>query len=119
MCCVTLVLGVVMADECCGSDKPDSADKHDAEFTAAIEQLAKHEKRILKELATPEATEEFLSDPRKVLRRLKIPIPAVVEHRLRLPNANRIEQFAVQPVVLPNGQTITPKATVHIVGRER
>jgi hypothetical protein len=108
-----------MADECCGSDKPNSADTDDAEFTAAIEELAKHEKRILAELAKPEATQEFLADPRKVLRRLKIPIPAVVEHRLRLPNANGIEQFAAQPVVLPNGQTITPKTTVHIVGRER
>jgi hypothetical protein len=108
-----------MADECCGSDKQDSADKNDAEFNAAVEELAKHEKRILKELATPEATEEFLADPRKVLRRLKIPIPAVIEYRLRQANANRIEHFATQPVVLPNGQTITPKATVHIVGRER
>jgi hypothetical protein len=108
-----------MADECCGSELPDSADKDDAEFIAAIEELASHEKRILAELATPEATKEFLADPRKVLRRLKIPIPAVIDHRLRLPNANRIEQFAAQPVVLPNGQTITPKATVHIVGRER
>jgi hypothetical protein len=116
---VTLALGVVMADECCGSDKSNSVDKDDAEFTAAIEELAKQEKRILAELANPEAAQEFLADPRKVLRRLKIPIPAVVEHRLRLPNANRIEQFAAQPVALPNGQTITPKATVHIVGRER
>jgi hypothetical protein len=53
------------------------------------------------------------------LRRLKIPIPAVVDHRLRLPNANRIEDVTAQPVTLPNGQTITPQVNVRIVGRKR
>ena len=108
-----------MADECCGSDEPDSADTKDAEFDAAIEALAKHEKRILSELKKPEATKEFLEDPRKVLRRLKIPIPPVVEYRLRLPRANRIESVTAQPVVLPNGQVLNPKVTVHISGRKR
>jgi hypothetical protein len=107
-----------MADECCGSAVPDSPDTDDSEFTAAIEELAKHEKRVLKEVATPEATREFLRDPRKVLRRLKVPIPAVVDHRLRLPTANRIEDVTAQPVTLPNGQTINPQVKVRIVGRK-
>jgi hypothetical protein len=106
-----------MADECCGSDY--SADAEDAEFTAAIEQLAEHEKRLLAQLAKPEAAKEFLENPREVLHRLKIPVPAVVEHRLRLPHANRAENLAAQPVILPNGQTITPTVTVRITGRER
>ena len=108
-----------MADECCGSAEPDSRDTDDREFTAAIQALSKYEKRLLKEVATPEATQEFLRDPRKVLQRLKIPIPAVVDHRLRLPDANRIEDVTAQPVTLPNGQTITPQVKVRIVGRKR
>ena len=108
-----------MADECCGSKEPDSSDTDDSEFNAAIKALAKHEKRLLKEVAGREATEEFLRDPRKVLQRLKIPIPAVVDHRLRLPDANRIEDVTAQPVTLPNGQTITPQVKVRIVGRKR
>lgn len=108
-----------MADKCCGSDAPESRDTDDSEFTAAIEALTKYEKRLLKEVATPDAAREFLQDPRKVLRRLKIPIPAVVDHRLRLPNANRIEDVTAQPVTLPNGQTITPQVNVRIVGRKR
>lgn len=108
-----------MKDECCGSDTPESTVYEDAEFAAAVAELAKHEKRLLTELAKPEATAAFLEDPGKVLRRLKIPIPAVVAHRIRLPEANHIANLAPQPVVLPNGQTITPKVKVHIVGRER
>ena len=108
-----------MTDECCGSDQQESAATEDAEFTAAIEELAKHERRLLAELKKPEATIEFLEDPRKVLRRLKIPIPAVVGHRLRLANTNRVEHVTAQPVVLPNGQTITPQVTVHITGGKR
>jgi hypothetical protein len=42
-----------------------------------------------------------------------------VDHRLRLPNANRIEDVTTQPVTLPNGQTITPQVNVRIVGRKR
>ena len=99
--------------------QPESTATEDVEFTAAIEELAKHEKRILGELKKPEATAEFLKDPRKVLRRLKIPIPAAVAHRLRLANANRVEHVTAQPVVLPNGQTITPQVTVHITGGKR
>lgn len=108
-----------MTDECCGSDQPDRADTEDAEFTAAIEEMAKQERRLLATLATPEATAEFLADPRRVLRRLKIPIPAVVDHRLRLANANRADQLTAAPVILPNGQTITPRVKVRITGRGR
>ena len=108
-----------MADECCGSDQPESATTEDTEFTAAIEELAKHEKRILAELKKLEATKEWLEDPRKVLRRLKIPIPAVVSHRLRLANANRVEHVTAQPVILPNGQQLNPRVTVHITGGKR
>jgi hypothetical protein len=108
-----------MADECCGSEAPESRDTGDDEFTAAIEALAKYEKRLLKEVSTPDAVQEFLQDPRKVLRRLKIPIPPVVDHRLRLPSANQIAAVTAQPVTLPNGQTITPRVTVRIVGRKR
>jgi hypothetical protein len=107
-----------MADECCGSAAPDSPDTDDGEFTAAIEQLTEHENRILKEVATPQATQDFLRDPRETLHRLKIPIPAVVDHRLRLPNANRIEDVTAKPVTLPNGQTLTPRVKVRIVGRK-
>lgn len=105
-----------MADECCGSDQSEPKDD---EFTAAIEELAKHERRILAEVAKGDVAEEFLADPAKVLRRLKIPIPAAVAHRLRLPTANRVEDVTAQPVLLPNGQVITPKVTVHITGRKR
>jgi hypothetical protein len=108
-----------MTDECCGSDLPDRTDTDDAEFNAAIEELAKHERRLLATLATPEAIAEFLADPRRVLRRLKIPIPAVVDHRMRLPNANRPGSLTVPPVVLPNGQIITPQVKVRITGRGR
>ncbi len=107
-----------MAEECCGSDTSDSPYPEDTEFADAIKELAKHEKRILAELATPEATAEFLADPAKVLRRLRIPVPAAVAHRLRLPMANRVEDIAAQPVILPNGQTIAPKVRIRIVGRE-
>lgn len=108
-----------MSDECCGSGTPDSPYHEDTEFADAVKELAKHEKRILSELSTPEATAEFLEHPARVLRRLRIPVPAAVAHRLRLPTANRVEDVAAQPVILPNGQTITPKVRVRIVGRER
>ena len=108
-----------MTDECCGSQTPDPARVDDAEFTAAIDGLARSEKRILAALKTPEATAEFLADPSKFLRRLKIQVPAVVEHRLRRPRVNRAESLTAQPIVLPNGQTITPNVTVRITGRER
>ena len=32
-----------MADECCGSEAPESRDTDDSEFTAAIEALTKYE----------------------------------------------------------------------------
>jgi hypothetical protein len=116
---VIVAQGVVMADECCGTDQPESANPEDTEFDAAIEELAKHERRILAAVAKPDVAEEFLADPSKLLRRLKIPVPAAVAHRLRLPTANRVEDVTAQPVVLPNGQVITPKVTVHITGRKR
>jgi hypothetical protein len=109
-----------MRDECCGSaGLPDAERLDDAEFTAAIDELAGSEKRLLAALKKPEATAEFLADPAKFLRRLKIPVPAVVEHRLRLPRVNRAETLTAQPIVLPNGQTITPNVKVRITGRER
>lgn len=108
-----------MHDECCGSDLPESTVDDDAEFTAGIDALAEHEQRLLAALSTPEATAEFLADPGKVLRRLKIPVPEAVDHRLRLPDTNRASDLTGQPVVLPNGQTITPRVKVRIVGRER
>ena len=48
-----------MADECCGSDAPESRDTDDSEFTAAIEALTKYEKRLLKEVATRTRPENF------------------------------------------------------------
>ena len=108
-----------MADECCGSASLDSVGGDDPEFSAAIEELARSERQILAAVRTPEGTAEFLADPAKLLRRLKIPVPAVIGHRLRLPRVNRAESLTTQPIVLPNGQTITPKVAVHITGRER
>jgi hypothetical protein len=110
----------MMADECCGSDDLDaSRPDDDTEFNAAIEELARDERRILAALGTPEATAEFLRDPGNFLRRLRIQVPAAVAHRLRLPRANRADTLIAQPIVLPNGQTITPKITVRITGRRR
>ncbi len=87
-----------MTDECCGFDEnSDSARAEDAEFTDAIDELARSEKRLLAALKTPEATAEFLDDPSKFLRRLKISVPAVVEHRLRLPRVNRAENLTASP----------------------
>ena len=109
-----------MTDECCGFDEnSDSARAEDAEFTVAIDELARSEKRLLAALKTPEATAEFLDDPSKFLRRLKISVPAVVEHRLRLPRVNRAENLTASPIVLPNGQIINPNVKVRITGRER
>lgn len=108
-----------MTDECCGSADRESVGADDAEFTAAIEELSRSERRILAAVDTPEGSAEFLADPAKFLRRLRIPLPAVLDHRLRLPGGNRAESFTAQPIVLPNGQTITPKVAVHITGRER
>ncbi|MCV7384560.1 hypothetical protein [Mycolicibacter longobardus] len=108
-----------MNDGCCGSDTPEPGVTDDDEFTAAVEELAEHEKRLLDHLADPAATKAFLADPSAVLRRLKIPVPAAIAHRLRLPDANRIGDLTARPVGLPNGQTITPRAKIRIVGRKR
>lgn len=96
----------------------DDRPSDQAEFNAGIEELARQERRILAALDNnPEATEQFLTDPGTFLRRLRIPVPAAVAHRLRQPRANSPDSLVARPIVLPNGQTITPKVTVRITGR--
>jgi hypothetical protein len=93
-----------------------AAERLPAEVAAAIDAIKPREKALLRALEDAETRTRFLEAPHAVLRKLKLPVPAALQHFLRRGNANRPEDFQARPVVLPNGQILTPRVRVRITG---
>lgn len=81
----------------------------------AIEELKKHERKILGALKQKGGNERFMSSPGLVLRDLKIAIPSVLAQHLGTTRGLALD--ATTPpctVVLPNGQRVRPSVSVRI-----
>lgn len=104
----------------CGCDPvAPKQERLPAELTAAIDAIRPRDKALLKALEDPETRARFLEAPHAVLRKLKLPVSAALEHFLRRGNANRPEDLEARPVVLPNGQRLTPRVRVRISGESK
>ncbi len=91
------------------------------EIRKELDGLRQHEQRILKGLQDPALHDLFLRNPAAALAKMDISIsPALRAHLLRNAGIERnpSARQLVQPTafLLPNGQTIQPKVSIHITG---
>jgi len=77
-----------------------------------MQELRKHEAKILRLLSDPQKAELYLSNPLQLLQAEGIRVPALLKRRLQQFDPNIAQHLSRQAFVLPNGQTITARVKV-------
>lgn len=77
-----------------------------------MEDLFRHEEKIIKQLKDPGQMELFVKDPLKFFINSKIELSPMIKKRIELFTRN--ESFESKKFILPNGQVLKPRITINI-----
>jgi hypothetical protein len=77
-----------------------------------MEELFRHEEKIIKQLKDPGQMELFVKDPLKFFTNSKIELSPMI--RRRIESFIQEESFESKKFILPNGQVIKPRIRINI-----